>query len=111
VKLANVKLTTRVGSRQRFNPAVVAEGRGLTNVKLYIDFAGPVEVEPSRAWKPQSRRTFMADLGDINSGTFINAFEAVHFKAVAVGTLRFAYLISALEVQPKSGVIQIEVVP
>jgi len=119
VKLSE-KLTTQMNKVQRFNPAVVAGKRALLNTKLYIDFSGPVELlfddvrfvkTGARAWRRQDENTYMADLGTINPGTFINAFEAVHFRAVAVGTLRFAYLISAQDMLPKSGVILIEVAP
>ena len=108
VKLTEPLIAT-MGQRQRFNPAVVAERRGLTHVQLYIDFPSSVIVEPSRAWRRQSATRYVADLGMINPGTFVNAFEALHFTAVAAGTLRLAYRISAYNRQPKHGVVRISV--
>lgn len=116
VKLEDAKLTTRVGVHQRFNPAVVAQRKGLTNVKLYIDFPDNVTVLSSdsprvAAWKQQGGKTYSTDLGAINPGTFVNAYEALHFVAAVPGTVRLAYLISAHEIKPKSGVILIQVQP
>lgn len=105
------RLATKVGHRQRFNPAVVAQKRALTNVKLYIEFPDTVRVERSDAWVRQSGRTVSAYLGAINPGEALSAFDALHFTADASGTLRLAYLVSAHEIQPKSGTILIEVRP
>ena len=110
VKLSE-SLVTRVGAQQPFNPAVVVPIKygGLTNVKLYLQFPDTVQVHPSRAWISQGRRTYTAALGTINPGEAINASDALLFTPLVAGTLRIAYLMSAFEMIPLSGVIQVEV--
>ena len=104
-------LVTRVGQVQRFNPAVVAERRALSNVKLYLDMPATVSMRPSPAWVHQGQRTYATDLGVINPREAKNAFDAIHFTPTMSGTLRIPYLISASEQEPKSCVIRIEVRP
>ena len=110
VKLTE-RLVTQVNKVQRFNPAVVAEKNGLSNVKLYIQFPPTVQVNRGRAWRQTHAGMYLADLGAINPDTFSNAFEALEFKALVSGTLRLPYMISAYERRPKTGEIEIEVCP
>lgn len=104
------ELTTQVGKMQRFNPAVVSNARGLTNVKLYLEFPDTFDVQMSKAWTPQNGRTYSATLGPINRGEAVNAFEAIYFIARKPGLGRVSYLISAQELEPVTGEIKIVVV-